>query len=134
MQRAWLIVGALLASSAQAAVPSLCSDAPNQVEGSQCASRKLRDAEAGMERAYAELRRKLDPIGRRNLGLAQAAWQTFRGLECDLETGNDASRPGSGGTIMPMLLDECATALTGHRARDLTEQSKCPGGDLSCER
>ena len=34
----------------------------------------------------------------------------------------------------PMLIGECATALTERRTRDLNDQLACPGGDLSCER
>ena len=95
--------------------------------------RKLRAAEGVLARTYADLNARLDPLGKRNLERSQTAWLQFRAAECDLDTGNDPSQPGSGGTIMPMLLDECAVSLTEQRTRDLKDQLKCPGGDLSCE-
>ncbi len=87
---------------------------------------------AGLARARDALWAKLDPIGRRNLDLAQQAWRRFRDRERDLETGSDAEHPNRNGTILPMRVGECAAALTERRIRDLTDQLACPGGDLSC--
>lgn len=134
MRHTWLAVLLFWSTAVRSEVPSICADAPNQAEGTLCAKRKLEAAEAGMARARDALQAKLDPVGRRNLNLAQQAWRRFRDLECQLETGYDADNLDRNGTIMPMLLGECATALTERRARDLTDQMACPGGDLSCER
>ncbi|MEE7464816.1 urease-associated protein [Methylobacterium fujisawaense] len=117
-----------------AKVPALCAAAPNQAEGTLCAKRRLDAAEAGLAKARDALHAKLDPVGRRNLDLVQEAWRRFRDLECRLETGFDAEHPERNGTIMPMLVGECATALTERRTRDLTDQLACPGGDMSCGR
>lgn len=130
MLRALPIVLLLMPTATLAAVPALCPDAPNQAEGTACAARMLVDADAAVNRTYAELRAKLDDLGRRHLEKAEAAWIRFRDAECDLETGRN---PTHDGTIMPMLLDECAVDLTERRTRDLHGQLKCPGGDLSCE-
>ncbi len=116
----------------RAAVPALCGDAPNQLEGTRCAQRKRDAAEASLARTYAALEAKLDASGRRNLDRAEAAWLAFRELECRFETGFDADHPDRNGTIAPMLTAECAVDLTERRTRDLAEQTKCPGGDLSC--
>lgn len=117
-----------------AAPPALCADAPDQTAMTICARDRLKAAEVKLGKAQAALRAKLDPLGRHNLDRAQRAWRTFRQLECDLETGHDTEHPERNGTIMPMLLGECAVTLTERRTRDLTEQLACPGGDLSCER
>lgn len=124
----------LCSAAAMAEVPALCADAPNQTEGTLCAKRKLDAAEAGLARAREALHAKLEPLGRHNLDLAQEAWRRFRDLECRLETGYDAEHPERNGTIMPMLIGECAAAMTERRTRDLTDQLACPGGDMSCER
>ncbi|WP_349961765.1 lysozyme inhibitor LprI family protein [Rhizobium sp. ZPR3] len=116
-----------------AAAPALCAEAPNQTAKTLCAAGKLKTAESALDQAYAALDARLEPLGKRNLKLAQEAWLKFRDLECNLETGSDPDRLGREGTIMSMLLGECAIALTEQRTRDLTEQLKCPGGDLSCE-
>ncbi|MFC5563558.1 lysozyme inhibitor LprI family protein [Methylobacterium aerolatum] len=47
------------------------------------------------------MRAKLDPLGRRNLDLAQDAWRRFRDFECHFETGYDAKYPESTGTMIP---------------------------------
>jgi uncharacterized protein YecT (DUF1311 family) len=133
MLRAATIFLALWPMAAFAETPALCADAPNQAEGTICAKRKLDAAEAALTRAYDALNAKLDPLGRRNLNLAQQAWRRFRELECNLETGYDPDHREANGTIMSMLQGECAVAQTERRTRDLTEQAACPGGDLSCE-
>jgi uncharacterized protein YecT (DUF1311 family) len=134
MKQACLAVLMLWSTAAAAEVPTLCADAPNQIEGTLCAKRKLDDAEVGLAKVQDALQAKLDPNGRHNLDLAQKAWRRFRDLECQLETGYDAEHPDRNGSIMPMLIGECATAMTERRTRDLTDQLACPGGDMSCER
>ena len=124
----------LWSTASMAEVPALCADAPNQTEATLCAKRKLDSAEAGLAKARDALHAKLDRIGQRNLDIAQEAWRRFRDFECNLETGYDAEHPDENGTIMPLLIGECAKALTERRTRDLTDQLACPGGDLSCER
>jgi uncharacterized protein YecT (DUF1311 family) len=134
MKSACLGVLMLWSTAAAAEAPSLCAEAPNQTEGTLCAKRRQEAAEAALAKVQDALQAKLDPVGRLNLDRAQRAWRTFRDLECHLETGFDADRPEGNGTVMPMLLGECATALTERRTRDLTDQLACPGGDVSCER
>ncbi|MGI3899257.1 MAG: lysozyme inhibitor LprI family protein [Janthinobacterium lividum] len=127
-----LVLVLLAPSAAFAAVPALCSGAANQAEGTSCAAHKLVEANRDLNRTYVELKSKLDVVGRRNLELAENAWINFRDLECNLEIGNDPTQVGRNGTMMPMLLGECAVSLTQQRIRDLQSQIKCPGGDLSC--
>lgn len=134
MLRVATILVALWSMAAAAETPALCADAPNQAEGTICAKRKLDAAETDLTRAYDALKVKLDPLGRRNLNLAQQAWRRFRELECNLETGYDPDHLEANGPIMSMLHGECAVAQTERRTRDLAEQTVCPGGDLSCER
>ncbi len=134
MRFAYLAVPLVWSTALAAEVPALCADAPNQTEGALCAKRRLDGAEFGLARARDALHAKLDPVGQRNLDLAQQAWRRFRDLECNLETGYDSDRLERTGTIMPMLLGECAKALTERRTRDLTDQLACPGVDMSCER
>ncbi len=119
-------------ATALADVPALCADASNQMERTACATHKLASADGALSRAYDALASKLDPLGRHNLDRAQSAWLTYRDLECNLETGYDAEHDDRNGTILPMLLGECAVDLTEKRIRQLHEQLKCPGGDLSC--
>ncbi|RKD35798.1 uncharacterized protein YecT (DUF1311 family) [Rhizobium sp. WW_1] len=132
----WALIvaaGILPCPQSFAAAPALCARAQDQTARTLCVADKLKTAEIALDQAYAALDAKLEPLGKRNLKLAQEAWLKFRDLECNLETGRDPDRLGRDGTIMPMLLGECAIALTEQRTRDLSEQLKCPGGDLSCE-
>ena len=133
MKRILVATAALVwPAMAFAEVPALCADAPNQMEATACATRKLATATAALAQANDALAAKLDPLGRRNLNRAQSAWQAYRDLECNLETGYDAENIENNGTLMPMLVGECAVNLTDKRIRELKSQMKCPGGDLSC--
>ncbi len=129
--RVWtgLIVWTVCMAPAYAQIPALCSNSPTQLEMNDCAAKALTEADADLNNLYQQLLVKLDPKTKDMAREAQRAWLTFRDKECVSRTGGG---PDQGGTIWPALYTECKVALTRARNKDLAEQVKCPGGDLSC--
>lgn len=132
MLRSALLAALLLGPTAGLAAEVDCSTSANQMDANICAGQEFDRVDAELNRRYATLRGKLDENGRRNLVAAERAWIAFRDLECNLRTGFNTLTPDENGTIAPMLMGQCKTALTRRRIQDLAAQIKCPGGDLSC--
>ena len=124
-----VMVWAVFAGPACAQVPALCSNASTQTAMNQCAGKAMAKADAELNALYGQLMAKVDPKTKDMAREAQRAWLTFRDKECVSRTGGG---PDQGGTIWPALYLECKVALTQARSKDLAEQVKCPGGDLSC--
>jgi uncharacterized protein YecT (DUF1311 family) len=123
-----LIVGAALAGPA-GAVPPKCNDQSNQMELDICADQEFKGADAALNKAYAEIQKRLaeDADGKKRLVTAQKAWIGFRDAECDFQTY--LSKDGS---IHPMLVSECLTAVTRKRTEELKVYLNCEEGDLTC--
>lgn len=68
-----------------------------------------------------------DADGRKLLQVSQRAWIAFRDAECAFQ--NDHSKDGS---IYPLLMGQCLTALTKARAGQLGAYLNCEEGDMSC--
>ena len=124
-----LMIWAVLAGPACAQIPALCGKAATQMDMDQCAGKAMAEADSELNTLYGQLMAKLDAKNKDVTRDAQRAWLTFRDKECVSRTGGG---PDQGGTIWPALYLECKVALTRARNKDLAEQVKCPGGDLSC--
>ena len=94
-----------------------------------CANANFRVADAKLNKAYAEIVRRLahDAEGKRLLQTVQRAWIAFRDAECAF-SANDSK----GGSIYPMLISECLEELTNARAEQLKGDLGCKEGDISC--
>ena len=130
----WIVaVAALVAGFAMAgpasAVPPKCNEQSNQMQLDMCADQEFKAADTALNRAYTEIQKRLadDADGKKRLTVAQKAWIGFRDAECDFQTFN--SRDGS---IYPMIVSECLTAMTKKRAEELKVYLNCEEGDLTC--
>lgn len=124
-------VGSLifLTASGVSAETLECANASSQAAMSACAGTALRPADAALNRNYTIVMTRLSPSGKKALRDAQRAWLAFRDKECFFESnGND------GGSIAPMIVSNCAQALTDQRAKALAAFKTCQEGDISCPR
>ena len=123
-----LVVCGAIASPA-AAVPPKCNDQSNQMELDVCADQEFKAADTALNRSYSEIQKRLadDADGKKRLTVAQKAWIGFRDAECDFQTFNSKD-----GSIYPMIVSECLTAMTKKRTEELKVYLNCEEGDLSC--
>lgn len=93
-----------------------CSDrsAIPQIALTQCAAQDAAFWDGLLNNAYQQVIARSDADTERNLREAQRAWITFRDLTCEMEMARY-----TGGTIAPMILQDCMARLTERRARDL---------------
>ncbi|MCP9229492.1 lysozyme inhibitor LprI family protein [Mesorhizobium sp. LMG 17147] len=92
-----------------------------------CADADYKSADAKLNKAYQDLIGGSDAKASKLLQTAQRAWIAFRDAEC-LYSAADSE----GGSIYPMLISECLTRLTDDRTKQLTADSTCAEGDVSC--
>ncbi|MEW6630596.1 MAG: lysozyme inhibitor LprI family protein [Pseudomonadota bacterium] len=92
-----------------------------------CAGVDYQTADAKLNQAYQELVRRNDQKTNQLLQTAQRAWITFRDAECTYSTA-----ASTGGSIHPMEVSLCLTALTNERTKQLTSGSNCQESDSSC--
>jgi len=119
---------AALVTPALAAVD--CSQAGTQLAMDQCAKKQHDRADAELNRVFRILSRKLtDEKVRASLRESERAWIAFRDRECDFEASGV-----SGGSIYPMIVDQCLTAEIQARIKKLGEMVDCGEGDPSCPR
>jgi uncharacterized protein YecT (DUF1311 family) len=124
-----LAASMLFSANAHAAGIDCKSGDLNQMQMTTCASNDFKKADTALNRVYTQLATALDTQGRDDLRQAQRAWVVFRDKECVSRTGGGPNQQGS---IWPMVYAQCLATLTRERTRDLTAQTRCHGGDLSC--
>jgi uncharacterized protein YecT (DUF1311 family) len=89
-------------------------------EMKQCSGSKYKQADAELNKVYQQLLSKLDDEGHKAaLKTAQLAWLKYRDTNCDFE-----GYLNRGGTIYPVVITECMTAMTTSRTKELREQIK----------
>jgi uncharacterized protein YecT (DUF1311 family) len=108
-----------------------CGDEQTQSGMTHCAAKKLTAADIKLNKAYGELIRKLksDPAAISLLRFSERAWVDYRKKQCDL-----ISYPTTGGSVQPMITNECWTGLTEDRVKFIQSQLHCEDGDLICLR
>jgi len=94
-----------------------------------CAAEEYRLEDAKLNKTYREILRLLadDGEGRKLLQISQRAWIAFRDAECAFANG-----PNKGGSIYPLVMGQCLTALTKARNEQLGAYLNCQEGDLAC--
>ena len=110
-----LFMLALLPLMPAAAQPD-CSNAITQADMNQCAAAELATADAALNTAYAELRQQLPKERLDALRKAEQGWIAFRTAQCEFEAGAAA-----GGSLQPLLRDNCLTELSRQRTRTLQD-------------
>lgn len=92
-----------------------------------CAAQDFKQADAALNAAYTKLMGKITSDGQASLRAAQIAWLAYRDKECAFETRGSAE-----GSVNPMVLLNCKTALTQAQTKRLDAQLSCQEGDASC--
>ncbi|MDP9136943.1 MAG: lysozyme inhibitor LprI family protein [Pseudomonadota bacterium] len=123
------VAGFLLAQIGGTARAENCASAATQSAMTACAGRSFEVADAALNGAYKKIRSRLKDNAPASMRLraAQRAWLDFRDAECAFATS-----ARSGGSVYPMLLAICRTALTQTRVQQLEAYLRCQEGDLSC--
>lgn len=121
-----LLAPLLLAPLAQA---DECDSANTQSDMNQCAGKQFKAADQELNKLYQQINQRLkdQPESKKQLVIAQRAWVAFRDAEC-----NFASSGVEGGSVYPLIYNNCITDLTKARVKTFKTYLKCEEGDLSC--
>ncbi|MFJ2449508.1 lysozyme inhibitor LprI family protein [Pseudomonas sp. NPDC087626] len=106
-----------------------CTNASNQSTLNECAARQYKQADARLNTLYQQINGHLkdNPQGKKSLLTAQRAWLAFRDAECTF-----AASGVEGGSVYPLIHNQCLADLTQKRAETLKGYLDCQEGDLSC--
>ncbi|MFC3722522.1 lysozyme inhibitor LprI family protein [Neoaquamicrobium sediminum] len=106
-----------------------CADPRDQTTMNICAGKEFEAADKALNAAYREIVRRIgdDHETKTALTAAQRAWITFRDGECAFQT-----KSVEGGSIYPLIVADCKTALTEARTEQLKTYLDCEEGDMSC--
>ena len=122
----WLLT-LMTTSQARAAGPD-CSRAEAQTDLTLCAIQSRDAADAALQRTYERVMEKIDSRqGKTLLRRAQKAWLAYRDRECDFESSGS-----QGGSIHPMQVAACQSAMIHSRIMQLEHQLSCDETDPSC--
>lgn len=91
----------------------------NGYEMSQCTGRAIQEADAQLNRVYADLRRALDADDQKALVAAQRAWVAWRDKEAELCARVSGFGPDGSGFIT--MVGTCTVRLTTERTRQLRQ-------------
>ncbi|PBB66586.1 urease-associated protein [Mesorhizobium sp. WSM4312] len=123
-----LLAAPLLAVPARAAAD--CANAQDQTTMNQCAGKDFDAADKKLNDAYKQIEGRLkdDAASKKLLVDAQRGWVAFRDAECKFRGGPI----DQAGTVYPMVVANCRTALTNDRLKDFQTYLNCPEGELNC--
>ena len=120
----------ILVFAAPAAAQSTdCANPTSQAVMNECSNQVAKKSDAALNRAYAAVMSRLETGGKTRLRDAQRAWLAFRYKECMFESSGP-----DGGSVAPMVADNCFAALTDQRTHALAGFKVCTEGDVSCPR
>ena len=110
-----LFVAAILAAPAMAEDAAPCANANSQMELNSCAAEEAKQAEAEMEKRYAEVSAQTEGAELlKKLALSQATWEAYRDAQCDFDAAQF-----EGGSIRPMIYHLCRATSAKQRAEAL---------------
>lgn len=132
MFRTIVAAGVVLTAPGLAAA-SPCDRDSNQFELTACAAREASQSKDELDGILDQLKHRPDfsAADRDRLEKTQRAWQVFRDRECEYRTRGGIRQTGS---ITPMLVRQCESALTRLRIEMLRGELECPSFNLSCKR
>jgi len=125
MKRIFLAGAALLLSAS--ALADECDKATTQTELSACAAEQYQAADKKLNQTYQAAIKRAAAPQRDLLKKAQQAWIALRDADCKLMGSGT-----EGGTIQPMIINQCLTEKTAEREAFLATLMQCEEGDLSC--
>jgi len=106
-----------------------CASASNQGTLNECTAKQYKQADAQLNTLYQQINGQLkdNPQGKKRLLTAQRAWLAFRDAECTF-----AASGVEGGSVYPMIHNQCLADLTQKRVETFKGYLDCQEGDLSC--
>ena len=96
-----------------------CANAMTQADMTMCSGKALEQANATLAKVYDALLKGLDADHKPILQKAEAAWETFRTAECELQGSQNL-----GGSIYPMVVSDCQAAMANQRVVALRKARK----------
>ena len=122
----YLIAGAALLLSASA-LANECDKATTQLEMNTCSAQQYQAADKKLNQTYQAAIKRAAAPQRDLLKKAQQAWITLRDADCTfIGSGTE------GGSIQPMIVNQCLTEKTAEREAFLASLMQCEEGNLSC--
>ncbi|MEB0048655.1 MULTISPECIES: lysozyme inhibitor LprI family protein [unclassified Pseudomonas] len=106
-----------------------CANATDQSTMNQCAAQQNKVADKELNALYQQITARLkdSPDTKKLLVGAQRAWVAFRDAECEFTASGVV-----GGSMYPLIHNNCATDLTKVRVEAFKQYLKCQEGDMSC--
>ncbi len=96
-----------------------CSNVVTQMDMNDCAALEFKKADAALNAAYNTLRKMRNEDEKKQLKEAQMAWIKYRDLDC-----KQVGLRYQGGSLYPLVINECQMEKTKIRTRELNEQKK----------
>lgn len=125
MKRIILLLTTLLIGAP--ALADECENAGTQAELNNCTAIQYQAADKKLNAAWRSALQRATPQQLPLLKKAQQFWIALRDADCAL-----LSSGSNGGSIQPMLVNQCLTEKTAGREAFLVSLMKCKEGDLSC--
>lgn len=117
---------ALLLSSGYALADE-CDNASTQADLNACSAAQYQAADKKLNQTWQDVLKRAEPAQRDLLKKAQSAWITLRDADCAF-----ISSSTEGGSVQPMVNNQCLTDKTNEREAFLASLLQCEEGDLSC--
>ena len=125
MKRALSALALLLTSSY--ALADACDSANTQAELNSCSAEQYQAADKKLNQTWQDVLKRAEPAQRDLLKKAQSAWIALRDADCAF-----ISSSSQGGSVQPMVNNQCLTDKTNEREAFLASLLQCEEGDLSC--
>lgn len=104
-----------------------CSDANTQADLNACSAAQYQAADKQLNQTWKDVLKRAEPAQRDLLQKAQTAWIALRDADCAF-----LSSSSRGGSVQPMINNQCLTDKTTEREAFLASLMQCEEGDLSC--
>lgn len=119
-----LLVGLLCSG---AALADDCDQATTQLELNQCSAGEYQKADKTLNETYKKVMARASASQRDMLKEAQNAWLKVRDADCAF-----ISSGVEGGSVQPMVHNQCLADKTNDRNAYLESLTLCEEGDVSC--
>lgn len=104
-----------------------CDNANTQTDLNACSAAQYQAADKKLNQTWQDVLKRAEPAQRDLLKKAQSAWITLRDADCAF-----ISSSSQGGSVQPMVNNQCLTDKTNEREAFLASLLQCEEGDLSC--
>lgn len=104
-----------------------CASATTQTDLNTCTAQQYQAADKKLNQTYQAAMKRAAAPQRDLLKKAQQAWIALRDADCAF-----AGSGTEGGSIQPMIINQCMTEKTAEREAFLASLMQCEEGDLSC--